>query len=85
MEEHQLSDRPRQQHGGKNQEVSGVRLWRATAEWLVAQGGDETRWGDILEPQQLTQLLWSLGKCFLTVCLLLLLLSLLLFVPASSR
>ena len=39
----------------------GARLWAATDEWLVAQGQGEHRWGDVLEPQQLTQLLWSLA------------------------
>jgi len=34
---------------------TGVRLWQATASWLVAQGQDEMKWGDVLEPQQLTQ------------------------------
>ncbi len=40
---------------------TGARLWAATDEWLVAQGQGENRWGDVLEPQQLTQLLWSLA------------------------
>lgn len=40
---------------------TGMRLWQATASWLVAQGQDEMMWGDVLEPQQLTQLLWSLA------------------------
>ena len=34
---------------------TGMRLWQATASWLVAQGQDEKMWGDVLEPQQLTQ------------------------------
>ena len=61
-------DQPPHHHQASNQKSavvvsSGVRLWKATAEWLMAQGGDgEANWGDILEPQQLTQLLWSLGK-----------------------
>ncbi|TFJ82533.1 hypothetical protein NSK_006163 [Nannochloropsis salina CCMP1776] len=52
----------RGREGGKGRrEPTGQRLWTSTAAWLVAQGQGETRWGDVLEPQQLTQLLWSLA------------------------
>jgi hypothetical protein len=47
--------------GKKGKVPTGARLWVATDEWLVAQGQGENRWGDVLEPQQLTQLLWSLA------------------------
>jgi hypothetical protein len=46
----------RGREGGKGRrEPTGQRLWTSTAAWLVAQGQGETRWGDVLEPQQLTQ------------------------------
>ena len=47
--------------GPRRSAPTGARLWAATDEWLVAQGQGEHRWGDVLEPQQLTQLLWSLA------------------------